>query len=221
MAPAPAAAGAWIAPTGGQTIVTTAVSENEEGYPLSEGSIYYERPVQHDTSIVFAPWIEVDPNVVSADSDDYWRSEVSLGLKHAVYRSDDNVVALQASAIWVSDPDQTCSEGGAEFRVLAGHSMAEGRAFMNVEAAARALSGGCEGARLDLTAGYRPSPNWLAMGQVFLDSPVEGDDTLKAQLSLVRFTRSGRGWQIGLRTRIDGDDLEPALVIGLWGRPRD
>jgi hypothetical protein len=144
-----------------------------------------------------------------------------VGVTHAFYRDDENVMAIQAGALWVSNPDEGCDEGGAEVRFLGGRSLNEGRAFFNVEAAARGLNGGCEGGRLDLTAGYRPNENWLAMGQVFLDSPVEGDDTLKAQLTVVRFGRSGRGIQMGVRARIDGGAPEPALVIGLWGRPGD
>lgn len=93
--------------------------------------------------------------------------------------------------------------------------------FVNIEVAARALEGGCEGERLDLTAGFRPSENWLAMGQLFFDAPREGDETVKAQLTLVSFTQSGRGIQVGLRARIDDGIEEPALVVALWGRPGD
>jgi hypothetical protein len=57
------------------------------------------------------------------------------------------------------------------------------------------------------------------MGQMLLDAPREGDESLKAQFTLVRFGESGRGLQIGLRARIDDGAQEPALVIGLWGRP--
>lgn len=216
LAPAPAAAGAWVAPHGGQRISTTSVGEREDETLFVESGVYYEAPVRDDTSLVFAPWVESSPHLI-----DGWRAEVTFGVKHAFYRSAQDVLALQAGALWVSNPDEGCSEGGAELRFLGGRSMGEGRAFANVEMAARALSGGCEGGRIDLTAGYRPSENWLAMGQVFLDSPVEGDDTLKAQVTVVRFGRSGRGIQLGLRARIDGGDPEPALVIGLWGRPGD
>jgi hypothetical protein len=59
------------------------------------------------------------------------------------------------------------------------------------------------------------------MGQVFLDAPREGEETVRAQLSLVRFGRSGRGIQLGLRARVNDGIDEPALMIGLWGRPGD
>lgn len=80
---------------------------------------------------------------------------------------------------------------------------------------------GCEGARFEVSAGYRPSENWLAMGQVFSDHPGDGRDTVKAQLTLVRFGESGRGLQLGVRVRIDGGEPEPTLVLGLWGAPSD
>ena len=40
---------------------------------------------------------------------------------------------------------------------------------------------------MDITAGYRPLQNWLALGQVFFDAPVDGDETVRGQISLVRF----------------------------------
>jgi hypothetical protein len=190
------------------------VRDDETFY--SEGSGYIEAPLNEDTSFVVAPWIESNQY-----AENPWRAEATLSLKHAFYRSDENVLAFQAGALWISHPNEGCSEGGAEVRFLGGRSADEGRMFFNVEAAARALSGGCEGGRVDITAGYRPGENWLAMSQVFLDFPVEGDETVKAQLSVVRFGRSGRGVQVGVRARIDGGAPEPALVIGLWGRPDD
>lgn len=214
LAPAPAAAGAWVAPEGGQWITSTVLGQRENESFYSESSLYYEAPLRPDTSFVFAPWVE-------HEAIDGWRAEATIAAKHAFYRSDENVLAIQAGALWVSEPDEGCDEGGAEVRFLGGRSVGEGRMFFNVEAAARALSGGCEGGRIDLTAGYRPRENWLAMGQIFLDSPVEGDDTLKAQFTVVRFGRSGLGIQFGIRARIDGGAPEPAFVVGLWGRPSD
>lgn len=208
-------AGAWIAPEGGQRITTSAVGQRENGAYYYEGAVYYEAPLGEDASLVFAPWVETD-----GTQGDGERIEATLSAKHVVYRSENNVVALQAGALFVSDPSGGCSEGGAEMRVLGGHSFSRGRSFLNAEGAVRALSGGCEGARIDLTAGYRPTENWLAMGQVFADSPVEGDDSVKAQITLVWFDRDRRGWQIGIRGRIDGEETEPALVLGIWAPPR-
>lgn len=181
---------------------------------FTETSAYWEIPIGDYSSVVAAPWVESN-----YDTLDGWRAEAIVGVKRAVFRSEDTVVAVQGGALWISHPrDEACSEGGAEARVLGGRSFGRS-AFFNAELAGRVLEGGCEGARLDLTTGYRPSENWLAMGQIFVDAPIDGDETVKAQLTVVRFGRSGRGIQVGLRARVDGGDLEPALVLGLWGRP--
>jgi hypothetical protein len=217
MAPAPACAGAWIAPEGGQEIWTSVAGERD-GLSFVESSAYWEAPLGADTSIVATPWMEQN-----YDTADGWRAEAVVGLKRAVFREGPVVAAVQGGAFWASHPPDGCDEGGGELRVLAGASFT-GRArqaFVNVEAATRALAGGCQSDRVDLTVGYAPRQNWLAMGQVFLDAPHEGEETIKAQLTLVHFRRDGSGVQIGLRSRIDGGAEEAALVIGWWGKQDD
>lgn len=212
LAPTPAFAGAWIAPKGGQEIWTN-VAGQRDGLTYYESSSYIEQPIGHETSLVLAPWVEQNYDTV-----DGWRAEATLAAKHVVLRHDDTVVAIQAGALWISHPNEGCSEGGAEVRVLAGRPVGE-HAFVNVEAAARALEGGCESWRLDLTAGYHAGRSWLALGQIYFDDPQDGQDSIKAELTLVHFSRRGRGLQVGIRARLDGDDAEPALVLGVWGRP--
>jgi len=104
---------------------------------------------------------------------------------------------------------------------LAGGRSFDNGAFLNVEAAARILDGGCGGERVDITGGARFSQNWLALGQIFIDAPQGGEEAVKAQLSLVRFGENGRGIQLGLRARIDGGAEEPALVLAFWGPASD
>lgn len=217
LAPAPASAGAWIAPEGGQEIWTNVVGEREDA-TFYETSAYWELPVAEATSFVAAPWIEQN-----YDSNDGWRGEATLAVKQALYRGDQMAFAVQAGALWNSHPSDVdqCGEGGAELRFLVGSSLPAEGAFVNLEAAARALGGGCESGRLDLSAGYRPSDDWLFMGQVFLDAPRDGEEAVKAQFTIVRFGDSGRGIQFGLRSRIDDGAQEAALVIGLWGAPGD
>lgn len=211
----PAHAGAWIAPEGGQEIWTSIVGERE-GVSFVESSGYIEGPVAEHTSVVFAPWIEQNYDTVEG-----WRGEATFGAKRALYRSEGgSVVAVQAGALWISHPNEGCGEGGAELRLLAGRGIGR-TGFFNAEAATRALEGGCESDRLDLTIGYRPSENWMAMGQIFLDAPRQGDETVRAQLTLVRFSPGGQALQIGLRTRLDGGAEEAAIVVGLWGRTDD
>lgn len=213
LAPTPAAAGAWLAPEGGQEIVTNTVGERNETL-VYESSTYWEVPNDDKSSVILSPWFEANDDTLEG-----WRGEATLAYKRVVYRDDRNIVALQGGALWVSHPAD-CGEGGAEARVLAGRGVGA-TGFVNVEAAGRALSGGCEGGRVDLTAGYRPLENWLALGQVFFDAPVDGDDTVRGQVSLVRFGEDGQGVQVGFRARIDGGAAEPTLVIGLWGKPGD
>jgi hypothetical protein len=215
MTPTPAFAGAWIAPEGGQEIWTNVVGERKET-SVYETSVYWELPLGEDTSFVASPWIETN-----YDTEDGWRGEATVGVKRAVFRDDNYAVAIAGSALWRSHPDPECSEGGAELRVLAGGSVRPAGAFMNVEVAARALKGGCESAEAEVSAGFRPHPRWLALGQVFVDAPQDGEEVVRGQLSLVRFGNEGRGIQLGVRARLDGEDREPALVLGLWGTPGD
>lgn len=212
--PAPASAGAWIAPKGGQEIWTSVAGERDE-LSFFESAAYWEVPLGADNSVVAAPWIEQN-----YDSVDGWRGEAVLGWKHALGRSETGVLAVQGGALWMSHPPDGCGEGGAELRLLGGRAVGSS-GFVNLEAGTRALDGGCGGERLELSAGYRPLQNWLAMGQVFLDGPREGEEAVRAQLTFIRFGASGRGIQVGVRSRLDGGADEAALVLGFWGRPGD
>lgn len=210
LTPAPAHAGAWIAPKEGQQIWTNAAGTREEVY-FFESSVYLEAPFGDRTSLVVAPWYEQN-----YDTPDGWRAEALLGVKHVLYRSANTVMAVQAGPLWISHPLPECSEGGAELRWLGGRSYAGGL-FLNLEAATRALDGGCGGERFELTAGAPFGGNWLALGQVFVDSPSHGGEAARAQLSVVRFGERSRGIQVGVRARIDGGAEEPALVVAFWG----
>lgn len=209
-----ARAGAWVAPEDGQRI-WTAVAGERDGLTFVEGSAYLEGPLTADISIVGSSWAEY-----SYTLEEGYRGEVTVGVKYAVFRDDHGVMALQGGALWRSDPPQGCGEGGVELRWLGGRNVG-GRGFVNLEVAGRLLEGGCGGERVELTAGFRPAEQWLALGQVFLDSPREGDESLQLQVSVVRFTSTGRGIQLGVRARLDGEDAAPALVLGLWGRNGD
>jgi hypothetical protein len=213
LTPLPANAGAWIAPEGGQEIITSAIGQRNE-MNFYETSSYWEVPLGDENSLVITPWLEQNYDTI-----DGWRGEAVVGLKHAFYRREDSVVAVQAGALWISHPGSECGEGGGELRVLAGTAFSNG-AFLNAEVATRALDGGCGGERLDFTAGYRMGENWLGMAQMFVDAPRDGEEFVKVQLSLVRFGESGRGIQVGVRARVDGSE-EPALVLSWWGRPGD
>jgi hypothetical protein len=103
-------------------------------------------------------------------------------------------------------------------RALAGASLPH-NTFVNVELAERVLSGGCTDQRVELTAGAHAGPHWMGLAQVFVDGPDYGDETVKAELSLVHFDDHGRGVQVGVRDRIDGGEHEFALVLAFWTEP--
>lgn len=211
--PARAEAGAWLAPPEGQNI-TTASAGSRGGVAVFESSGYWEGPIADDVTIVAAPWSETAPDLESG-----WRGEMVFGVKRAIFRDDRRVMALQTSLYWRSDPPGDCGEGGIETRWLGGRSVGD-TGFVNLELAGRVLDEGCPAARVNFSFGYRPQPNWLAMGEIFYDAPREGDESLKLQVSVVRFDENGRGIQVGLRTRLDGGG-EAALVLGWWGRGGD
>ncbi|HVZ98762.1 MAG TPA: hypothetical protein VG841_00455 [Caulobacterales bacterium] len=216
LAPAPASAGAWIAPPEGQQIWTNAVGENEAGV-FSETSAYWEQPIEPRVAFVAAPWYVNDP----ADAEHGWRAEATVGLKAALVRGRAGVMAVQAGATWRSDPERGCGEAGAELRWLGGLSLGpSGAGFLNVEAAERLASGGCPHQRLDVTLGYHAGPHWLGMAQVFTDAR-RGQEALQGQLTVVRINDQGRGVQFGVRARLDDGRPEPALVLAFWGRPGD
>ncbi len=211
-----AEAGAWIAPEGGQAIQTEVLGARDEA-PVLESQLYLEAPVAERVSLVARPWIENGETV----GDEGWRAEVEGGVKAALLRTSNAAVAVQASAVWRSDPDLGCGEGAGEIRALGGMSFASGRGFLNAETAARVHDGGCPAGRVDLTLGYRPAPRWLGMAETFVFAPEGREAAVKAQFSLVRFSERGSGVQLGVRVRLDGEDAEPALVVAFWGRPRD
>ena len=107
-------------------------------------------------------------------------------------------------------------------RALAGRDFSTG-AFVNFEAAASVLEGGCGGERLDFTLGQHWGDRWMGMAQLFVDGRTGEayEQNTKLQLSLVHFGGDGGGLQLGVRARVDGDDPEPALVLGFWNRPGD
>jgi hypothetical protein len=68
-----------------------------------------------------------------------------------------------------------------------------------------------------MSVGYRADEKWLFLAQSFARRSGHGNEALKVQISVVRFG-ARRAVQVGVRVRTDGDDREPALVIGLWRR---
>ncbi len=215
LAPAPALAGAWIAPAGGQTIHTEVAGEREDGSLFLESQIYSETPIGEALAFVAKPWIETSETIDGAEV----RGEAQVGLKTILRRQGRFVTAAQGTALWRSDrEDVDCGRLGGEVRGLAGVSTRGGRAFVNAEAGVRTLEGGCARGRFDLTFGYRPSERWLALAEAFTDAPEVGRSTTKAQFSIVRLNDRGRGIQAGVRFDAEDPAAEPALLIGFWSQ---
>jgi hypothetical protein len=137
LAAARAEAGAWIAPEGGQAIQTEVVGARNEAAYL-ESQLYLEQPIGPRVSLVARPWLENGASV----GEQGWRAEAEGGVKAALVRTAGAAIAVQASALWRSDPDPGCGEGGGEVRALGGVSLADGRGFVNAEAGARVPDGG-------------------------------------------------------------------------------
>ncbi|MFT3726550.1 MAG: hypothetical protein QM759_01825 [Terricaulis sp.] len=182
-----------------------------DGVTTYESTAYLEQRFTENDSLVFSPWTEENAALIS-------RSEATFGVKHVLTRSDHTVTAVQAGAVWVSEPPQHCEEGGAEVRFLGGVNLPRDT-FINVEVAERILSGGCTDQRVEITAGAHHGPHWLGLAQVFVDGPEYGDESVKAELSLVHFDNKGHGVQVGVRGRVDGGDDELALVLAFWSEP--
>jgi len=213
LTPAPALAGAWVAPER-QQIVTSFIGEAEE-QAFYESSLYLEQPIEESRSLVGAAWLTHDYTVASG-----FRGEATFGLKQSLYQDERWTVAAQGAALWNSEPSGECEEAGGELRLLAGRAFENGW-FVNAETAYRGLGGGCGGPRLDLTVGFQAHEHVLALGQIFYDGPDGGDEVVRAQVTLVGTIGGGRQVQLGFRSRIDGGAQELALVVGVWRGPVD
>ena len=214
MGPAYAHAGAWPVPGDGQSIENVAVGQRND-VDVYEVSGYGESGVDGRRSWVSTGWGEF-----AEDNADGTRAESYLGVKYALVTNEHAAISVQAGVLYITDPRDGCSEGGVELRFMGGRNFRHG-SFANLEVAGRALDGGeeCLGSRVELTVGRQDGGRWLALGQILVDAPLDGEDTVKAQFSLVRFGNDGgRGIQFGLRVRLDGGAAEPALVLGLWRR---
>jgi len=115
--------------------------------------------------------------------------------------------------------ESPCRGLGGEVRLGVGRTFRPGAGksgFAAVELAHGARRG-CAEVKADVTLGYRSGEKWLFLGQSFARGAVHGNEALKVQVSAVRFG-ARRAVQVGVRLRTDGEDREPALVIGLWRR---
>ena len=213
-APGVAHAGAWITADEDQTITTFGYGRDDEGVATLESDVFAETPIGSRYALV-------GHTLNTRDTLGQQRDEADIDAKVAAYRGRRLALALQTGVTWRAEPLDGCGEVGGEARALAGLSSRSGRSFVNGEAAIRVASGGCAHVRYELTAGLRRNARWLGLGQIFVDDDLAFGETIKAQASLVRFSRKGRGLQLSLRLRVDdGAVTEPTLILGYWSAAR-
>lgn len=139
----------------------------------------------------------------------------SILVKRAFGGVDGWAAALSAGAVYSAYGG--CVGQGGEARAALGRTFGPSRrpaGFASFEAAYRA-AGGCGGLKTEFTIGYRPEHKWLLLAKAYGDRAVHGTDTLKVQVSAVRFGPR-RGIELGVRVRVNGGDPEPALIASVW-----
>ncbi len=212
-APGTAKAGAWSADN--ETIVGLVAGERDQGR-YYEADVYHERALPGRFGLIGQ--IHLDAADLYGPSGSGADGQGSI--KWSVLNSGQTALALQGGAIWSYEPSAACDGWGAEARALAGRST--GDVFVNVEAAYRTQEQGCHRGRYDLSIGWRPTTNWLGLGQVFVDRDLSlgenGQQTIKLQLSAVGFVSDAGGMQLGYRVGIGEAAGDHAIVLGWWSR---
>ena len=193
-----------------QDIVSVAAGDSPDG-AYYETDSYTERAViDGRVALVAQAWARTRAGLVEGGG--ALAVKVRLPSPHGVS------LAAQGAVTWTDDAFASpCAGWGGEVRAMAGHgrTLLGKPAFANAEVAYRE-EGSCGRIRAELTAGYRPTKPWLLLVQAFHDRDFHQTETLKVQWSAIRFHKDARGIQVGVRVRADGDDPEPAALIGYW-----
>jgi hypothetical protein len=197
-------AGAWL-PEHEKSIVSVAGSRREDLARIQTDS-FYEKRLSNKVAFAVQEW------------SDTWNAETSgeafLGLKVAPAAGRDYSISVQAGPMLREDPYGRCAQWGGMAGVDVGRSWK--RLFLDVESQVRFI-GRCSHGKLDASVGYWTGPNWLTLAQVFGDKEFQGRESVHAQASVVRFNRSGKGVQLGIRLCVSGGaDIEPTLIVGYW-----
>lgn len=226
----PSLASPWLVSR--QEIAWAGYSEGPTGRVVETGATTEQSLGKGRVALVGEVWTQ--------DGADGAAHRAALALKVRAHHGPRWAVAAQAGPLYGVDADGGCAGAGGEARVGVGRSfgvglgrgversvgLIAGRArrlrpgsmFGAVEFAYRA-QGGCAHALREATIGYELERKWLLLAQAFDDRNLHGTETVKVQISAVRFRRT-RGVQVGVRVRVDGADPEPAFIIGVWRRER-
>jgi hypothetical protein len=216
-------ASAWRAPEESLTVFSSISGEREDG-SFSEMNFYWEDRLTARFDGVLNVHVQLDekfepapgPGVQAAYVEP--SGEVFVGGKMTLRDRPDTVVSAQVGLLGVGGLKDDCGDAGAEARLLAG--AARGDFFVDAQGAYRVRAGGCPTSKLDITVGWEPDERWMGLAQTFVDVDPRYDPVVKLQLSLVRFSKKGKGVQVGVRVRADeaGKD-ERALVVSWWRAP--
>jgi hypothetical protein len=216
-------AAAWRAPPEGLSVVSS-ISGQRADTNFSEMDVYWEDGLTKRFDGVLNVHIQLDekyePPTAPGVQTPYIEpsGEVVVGGKMTLRDRPGSVISAQVGLLGVYGPKDGCGEAGVETRVLAG--AAKRGFFADAQGAARVRTGGCPTGKFDITMGWEPNNRWMGLAQTFVDVDPRYDPVVKLQLSLVRFSKKGKGLQMGVRVRADeaGRD-ERALVVGWWRAP--
>ncbi|WP_339930519.1 hypothetical protein [uncultured Brevundimonas sp.] len=154
------------------------------------------------------------------------RGPLEIGLTWQVWRDDTTAISLYGG---YADGGEGRNAGYAapgigdhdwEARLSVGRSVANGRGFVDLQAARRMRDGLPDEARVDATVGVHLGDNWMVLGQMFGGvADDSGPRWLNVETSLVR--RLGP-WsvQAGWRQTVTGRETPAAggVVLALWRR---
>ncbi|MBP7704476.1 MAG: hypothetical protein KA105_04230 [Caulobacter sp.] len=153
------------------------------------------------------------------------RGPVELGVRYAWYEGDATVVSSYVGVVWNGDgrnvgyADPGAGSTDWEGRILVGRSfeVRDRPAFIEAQAARLARAGLPDETRLDLTAGYEPSPKWLFLAQSYAGWTDAEPQWWKLEVSAVHRLGDWR-LQAGWRGSVAGKagPVEGGPVLGLW-----
>ena len=232
-----ARAGPWTQPAGqGQVIVKYEDMVADRGFDL-DGTLADLPAERRDRSLgMFAEYGLTDQLTLQFKGDwqqgedafvDYdGRGPLEIGVTWQVWRDDATAISLYGG---YADGGEGRNAGYAapgigdhdfEARLSLGRSVADGRGFVDLQAARRIRDGLPDETRADATAGIHLNDNWMVLGQMFGGvADDSGARWLNVETSVVRRFGSW-SFQAGWRQTVAGRETPAAkgVVVALWRR---
>ena len=225
-----ASAGPWVQPAGQGQIIVKYENMGAEGGFDPAGDLADLPAERRDRSIgVFAEYGLTDRLTLQVKGDwqqgedafvDYdGRGPLEIGLTWQVWRDEVSAISLYGG---YADGGEGRNAGYAgpgigdrdwEARLSLGRSVANGRGFVDLQAARRMRDGLPDETRADATAGIHLNDDWMVLGQMFGGAADDsGPRWLNVETSVVR--RFGR-WsvQAGWRQTVTGRETPAAVSV--------